>query len=258
MKILLIGCGKMGSAIMQGWIKAGVTPASITVVDPFYKGKIKSYKSIADLPKNYSPEFIILAVKPQNINEVVSELVKFDKALFISIIAGKTIGYFKKYLNSATIIRTMPNLPAVIGQGITAAVTSKKLSPKQKNDAAKLLKPCGKLIWLDDENLMDSVTAISGSGPAYVFLFADSLVKSAIELGLDEKTANNLVFETMKGSIALAENSKESLKQLKINVTSKGGTTEAALAVLENKNALSSLLLEATKKARKRAQQLAQ
>lgn len=257
MKILLIGCGKMGSGLLDGWQKSGIAAADITVVDPFYEGKITSYGFAEDINKNYTPDFVLLAVKPQNIDEIMPHLKRFSGAVFISIIAGKTIAYFRKQLPNAVIIRTMPNLPALIGKGITAAVAGQKLEAKVKSAVIKLLEPCGKLIWLDDENLINSVTAISGSGPAYVFLFAQSLIEAGQELGLDEATAKELVLETIKGSIALAETSGDNLVTLKENVTSKGGTTAAALEVLETGDALKKLIKTASKQAKLRAEELA-
>ncbi len=260
MKILLIGCGKMGSAMLNGWLKSGVKAGDIAVVDPFAKlgKKIAVYKSLAKLSKTYVPDVIILAVKPQNLNEVLPELARFNKALVVSIIAGKTIAYIEKHLKSSVIIRTMPNLPAVIGKGVIGAVANKVLSAKNKALVVKLLKPCGKLVWFKDEKLINTVTAISGSGPAYVFLFAQGLVEAGVALGLDEKTAKLLALETIKGSVLLAENASESLEQLKINVTSKGGTTEAALKVLEQKNALKTLIKQAATQAKQRALELSE
>ena len=246
----------MGSAILNGWLKSGFKANSITIVDPLYKGKIKSYKSVEDIPVTYSADYILLAVKPQDLNQVLTALERFTQGTFISIIAGKTISSIKKSIPQSIVIRAMPNLPALIGQGITAAVASKELTPKVRSQVDKLLKPCGKLIWLNDEALLNAVTAISGSGPAYIFLFGDSLIKAAKDLGLSEEIAKSLVFETIKGSVALAEASKDSLEQLKINVTSKGGTTAAALSILENNQVLKNLLKEAVKMAEKRAQEL--
>lgn len=256
MKILLIGCGKMGSAILGGWLSSGISLSQITIIDPVYKGEIEGYDTLADLPENYAPDYVLLAVKPQNLDEVAPQLARFSKATMISIVAGKKIAYFKKYLPNFVVIRTMPNLPALIGKGITAAVASEELGKEEKERVERLLKPCGKLVWLDNEELIDSVTAISGSGPAYVFLFADSMVEAAVELGLDAETAKALVFETIKGSIDLAEISGDNLATLKQNVTSKGGTTEAALAVLEDKDILRTLVKQAIKQAKKRALEL--
>ncbi len=255
MEILLIGCGKMGGALYDGWLKKDKN-AAVTIIDPFYKGQGRALAKISDLPKNYLPNFVVLAVKPQNIEETIPELAIFKDAVFISIIAGKDTRFFTQYLPQSLIIRTMPNLPASIGKGITAAVANKELSPAMKSQVEELLAPCGKLLWLNDENLIDAVTAVSGSGPAYIFLFADCIIKAAIELGLDAEVAKTLVFETLKGSVDLAEESGEDLLQLKANVTSKGGTTEAALNVLEKGDIFKKLINNAVKEAHLRAKQL--
>lgn len=256
MKILLIGCGKMGSAMMDGWLQSGIKASAITIVDPFYKGRAAAYKSTDELPKKYAPDVVILAIKPQSLDEALLDLARFKNALFISIVAGKTIASIQKHLGNVKVVRTMPNLPAVIGQGVIAAVSAKRLSADDKEAVGDILEPCGKLLWFKDEKLIDSVTAISGSGPAYVFLFAQSLVEAGIELGLDDVTAKILALETIKGSAMLAESSEYSLDGLKVNVTSKGGTTEAALKVLEKGNVLKKLIKDAAKQAKKRAGEL--
>lgn len=255
MKILLVGCGKMGGAMMAGWLKSGVSLDNITVVDPLYEGR-NAFKTLAELPAGFKTDFVVLAVKPQNIDDVAAELKKFSDSVFISIIAGKKIDYFKKYLPKSYFVRTMPNLPSLIGKGVTAAISSQPLSEQIQASVEQLLKPCGKLIWLKDENLMDAVTAISGSGPAYVFLFAQSLIEAATGLGLDEETAKSLVFGTIRGSIKLAEKSGDNLATLKQNVTSKGGTTEAALAILEENDKLKKLIISAANQAKQRSSEL--
>jgi pyrroline-5-carboxylate reductase len=248
MKILLVGCGKMGSAMMNGWKKAGIR--DIQIVDPALG------KDFSALPKNYQPDYVVLAVKPQSFAETLPEFKVFAKAAFISIAAGKTIKSIRKFLPKSLVVRTMPNLPAVVGQGITAAYTDAKLSNAIKADVEKILKANGKLVWVKKEADLDSVTAISGSGPAYVFLFANAMIEAAVDLGLSCDMAKELVLETIKGSIALAESAKEDLVTLKRNVTSKGGTTEAALKIFENKNILRVTVKKAAKAAKARAKQL--
>ena len=248
MKILLVGCGKMGSAMLTGWKKAGFK--DVQVVDPVIG------KDFSKLPKSYSPDYVLIAVKPQNINEVLPELANFKKAVFISIAAGKSIKTIGKLLGKVAVVRTMPNLPAVIGKGITAAFTSSKLTKAQVDGVEKLLKACGKVVWVKKESDLDAVTAISGSGPAYVFLFAQSMAEAGVKLGLSKDLAGQLAIETVLGSAELAAIAKEDLSQLKVNVTSKGGTTAAALSVLENKDVLKKLVLEAAKAAKTRAKEL--
>ena len=248
MKILLVGCGKMGSAMMNGWKKARIK--DIKIVDPALG------KDFSALPKNYHPDYVVIAVKPQSFSETLPSLKPFSKAIFISIAAGKTIKSIQKLLPKSAVVRTMPNLPAIIGQGITAAFTSAKLSANIKAGVEKILKANGKLVWVKKEADLDSVTAISGSGPAYLFLFADALAQAGVELGLSKDLSKELALQTIKGSVSLAELAKEDLLTLKQNVTSKGGTTEAALKVFEGKDALRKLVTKAAKAAQKRSKEL--
>jgi pyrroline-5-carboxylate reductase len=248
MKILLVGCGKMGSAMMNGWKKAGLK--DIKIVDPALG------KEFSALPKDYQPDYVVIAVKPQSFGDTLPALKEFSKAVSISIAAGKTIKSIQRFLPQSAVVRTMPNLPAIIGQGITAAFTSAKLSGATKADVEKILKANGKLAWVKKEADLDAVTAISGSGPAYVFLFADALVEAGVELGLSKELSKELALQTIKGSVELAEAAKEDLLTLKQNVTSKGGTTEAALKVFESKDVLRALVKKAAKAAQKRAKEL--
>lgn len=255
--LLLIGAGKMGSALMRSWLTAGMPKKTLTAVDTASSVKDVLH-SLDDVKK--TPDCIVIAVKPQSLNTLLPEVrAKFgDKPLYISIAAGKPVAYFQQHLgNKAAIVRTMPNTPAIIGKGITALYANKKTSVAQKKVAASLLQAAGKIVWLKKEPLMDAVTAISGSGPAYVFLFLESMIAAAKLQGLPENTARQLVVETLIGSVALAGASKESLSRLRENVTSKGGTTEAALSILMKDDSFQSLLAKAVDAAVKRAKELA-
>ena len=251
MSILLIGAGKMGTAILNGWIKSGIKKSDIQIVDPAIG------KNFADLPVDYKPKTILVAVKPQIIKDILPELKKFDGANIISILAGTKLATFKKVLKKSLIIRTMPNLPAIIGEGVIAAIASRKIKLKEAMEIVKLLDPCGQVHWVKSEDLIDSFTAISGSGPAYVFLFADALAQSAEKLGIDKKISRQIALQTIKGSVLMAAESDHSLTELKQAVTSKGGTTEAALKKLEKGGAMKKLVNSATKAAKTRAKQLA-
>jgi pyrroline-5-carboxylate reductase len=247
------GMGKMGSALSHAWQKAGMPKKSITINDVHGTGA-KSLDKIHDVP-----QCVILAVKPQSMNDILPELAeKFgNKPLYISIAAGKTTAYLKKHLGDVAIVRAMPNTPALIGAGVSALYANKKVTGKQKKTAEKLLQAAGKTVWVSDESHMDAVTAISGSGPAYVFLFLQSLIEAGVSHGLPEKISRQLAIETLIGSSKLAASTKESLTKLRENVTSKGGTTEAALAVLMKNSNLQSLLTEAVAKAVSRSKELA-
>lgn len=258
MQILLVGCGKMGSAILNGWLKnakeIGIKNTSINVIDPKAKpiNGVKFYKDISALPKNYNPDFVFLAIKPQEINEVIRKLAIFSKACFVSILAGTKIEKIKNG-NKISVVRAMPNLPATIGQGITALFSSDKIN---KSSVEKLFTAIGQVLWLKKEEQLDAVTAISGSGPAYVFSFMQELIAVARKLGLEEKAAKQLVLTTFAGSIELAKQSKDALPQLIKNVASKGGTTEAALGIFNYNNMLSEIISMAVQKAHSRAKEL--
>lgn len=261
-KILLLGAGKMGSALLARW-QAAASPGRIDIHVVELAGVTASgqhtFKSLNDIPQHYMPDCIVLAVKPQSMDALLPSLAKKfgDKPLYLSIAAGKTIAYFEKYLGNAPIVRAMPNTPALIGKGISALIANTEVSPSQKALAESLLAAAGEVVWLDDESQMDAVTAISGSGPAYVFLFLEALVAAAKAQGLPEAVAKKLALHTVRGSAALALASEEPFAQLRNNVTSPGGTTEAALQVLLQKERLESLIDEAVAAAVRRAKELA-
>ena len=246
MKILLVGCGKMGSAMLSGWKKSGIS--GVEVIDPALG------KDVGDLPKNFKPDYIVIAIKPQEMTNVLPSLKRFEGKI-ISIAAGKKIQFIAKLMGQRIIIRAMPNLPAVLGQGVTGAFCNKKLNAQQLEDASKILSAFGELVWLKKEAEIDAVTAISGSGPAYVFLFAEGMMEAAINMGFTKAAAKKLVFATLKGSINLAEKSGIELGELIKNVASKGGTTEAALEVFKAKN-FKKIIADAAGAAKKRSIQL--
>lgn len=246
MKILLIGCGKMGSAMLNGWKKSGIT--GVEVIDPALG------KEVGDLPKNFSPDYIVVAVKPQEMGNVLPTIAKFSGKV-ISIAAGKKIKFIMSHMGKRTIIRAMPNLPAVLGQGVTGAFSNKQLTTLERRDITKILSAFGELVWVKKESEIDMVTAISGSGPAYVFLFAQGLIEAAENMGFNSNQAEMLVFGTLKGSLNLAEKSGMDLDELIKSVASKGGTTEAALKVFKAKN-FKKIIGQAASAARKRSMQL--
>lgn len=263
--ILLIGAGKMGSALIASWDRGGWPLGSINVVENndvqvkalAAKGVlcVSSLDAIAQ-----EPDCVLLAVKPQSMDEILPGLAKrFGTApLYLSIAAGKTISYFERHLSeNAAVIRAMPNTPALIGEGITALVANGSTSNTQNELAEALLAGAGQTVWLESEAQMDAVTALSGSGPAYVFLFMDALIAAGVNLGLSKETATQLAVQTVKGSAKLAQKSDDSLEQLRKNVTSPGGTTEAALRVLMKDDALVKLVKDAATAAVKRAKELA-
>ncbi len=269
--VLLVGCGKMGGALLSGWIEAGRAPASITVVEPeassFAKATaalppgIAHAKSPHELSGAYKPDIVVLAVKPQAMDEVAPNFRRFaqDGAAVLSIAAGRTIDYFQDALGKrSAIVRAMPNTASAIGRGITAAIANAYVSAPQHALCQELLMAVGEVVWVTDEEQMDAVTAVSGSGPAYVFLLTECMAKAGVEAGLPPKLAAQLARATVAGAGALLVVSPEEPGKLRENVTSPGGTTEAALKVLMAPDALPALMNKAIAAAAKRSHELAQ
>ncbi|MEQ1789620.1 MAG: pyrroline-5-carboxylate reductase, partial [Rickettsiales bacterium] len=254
-----------GGAMLSSWQKNSshtisdfyVIDLNHSVGDKFSKGSF--FQTLEELPNNVKPDVIIFAAKPQQLVNILPEYKKRFGAepIYISVAAGKTIEFFSQHLGAeAKIIRAMPNTPAFVEKAITALCANSKTSDAQKATATALMEAFGKVVWVDEHN-MDAVTAISGSGPAYVLLFLESLTKAGINAGLDADIAKTLALEMVHGSIHLAAKSPESFEKLRQNVTSKGGTTEAALDVLMYQNGLENLVEKAVQAAVKRAATLA-
>lgn len=191
------------------------------------------YKSFKDIPAGFKPDAVVFAVKPQALPDVIGDYRAFD-ALIVSIAAGKPISFFEKRLDAnARIVRSMPNTPASVGKGITVACANKNVGAREKEMAAALLGAVGDVLWVEKEELLNPVTALSGSGPAYVFLLIETLAKAGVHIGLDPALAEKLARRTVIGSAALAEESADvPASKLRENVTSPGGTTQAALEIL--------------------------
>lgn len=260
--ILLIGAGKMGGALLASWIRAGVPAANITVVDPHAKEQPQGVNVVSALAHVTSKhDCVLLAVKPQTMDALMREVAEKyagnTRTMFLSVAAGKTLAYFNRLLPGASIVRAMPNTPALIGKGVSALVANNNATEAHKQLAEKLLATAGETVWLQNEGQMDAVTALSGSGPAYMFLFLDMLVDAAKAQGLPEEISKKLALQTMLGSAELAQQSPETLSQLRKNVTSPGGTTEAALGVFMKNDALKSLVHKAVWQAVKRSKELA-
>lgn len=243
LNLALVGCGKMGSALLNGWIK-GKIEADFTVINPsplsfslprsvYYASSVQS--AAARLAK---ADMIVLAVKPQIMAGICADLKPLvpETALILSIAAGKTIQSFEQVFGPAQpVIRVMPNTPAAIGKGASVAVANKNTSPDDKARTTRLLECAGTLDWLEDESLLDAVTALSGSGPAYLFYLIEVLSEAGIRNGLPPDLSVKLARQTVIGAAALAEENPETdAATLRQNVTSPGGTTEAALKVLMN------------------------
>jgi pyrroline-5-carboxylate reductase len=260
--LLLVGGGRMGAAMLAGWREQGCS--ATVVVDPapgaasLAGAGVTVVASVADIPAGFVPEAVVLAVKPQMAAEILPAYARFaGHAVFISIMAGKTIHAVSAMLGvKAAIVRAMPNTPAAVRQGITVAVSSAHVSTRQKELAQDLLAATGACAWVGDEKLLDPVTAISGGGPAYVFLVAELLEQAGLDQGLPPGLARQLARQTVVGSAALLAASDEDAANLRIAVTSPKGTTERALAVLRADDAWPKIFRDAIQAATDRSREL--
>ena len=240
MKILFLGGGNMANALIGGILKQGFAPGDIDVIDPGAEPRAKLTAAYAvnchESAKSVASGFdiVVLAVKPQQMKAAVAPLAgKLGSALVISIAAGLDMAALSRWLGGhRQIVRCMPNTPALIGAGITGLCALPEVSADQRASADRVLKAVGTTVWIDDEAKIDGVTAISGSGPAYVFLFIEALQQAAAELGFTPEQGRQLAIETVQGAAALAAQSDEPAATLRERVTSKGGTTAAALQVM--------------------------
>ncbi len=262
--VVLVGAGKMGAALLEGWIGLGVDPARIVVLEPQPTASIEAL-SARGLRMNpdvafVRPDAIVVAVKPQVAPEVMPNVASLvsPSTIMVSIMAGRTIAFLAGALpRGAAVVRAMPNTPAAIGRGITVAVPNSHVDPAQRQLADALLRATGAVEWVDDEGLMDAVTAVSGSGPAYVFLLAESLARAGEKAGLPPGLAARLARATVTGSGELLHRSSAEPAILRQNVTSPGGTTAAALAVLMAPDGLDPLMERAIAAATRRGRELA-
>ncbi len=260
--LLLVGAGKMGGALLEGWLRQGLDPAHVFVRDPAPPPEVavliaRHGIEIAKLPAK--PSTIVIAVKPQLVDETLATLAPHigKGTVILSIAAGRTLASLAKPLPKGTaIVRAMPNTAAAIGHSMTVACANDAVSRDQALECSALLEAVGQVMWIDDESLMDAVTAVSGSGPAYVFLLAECLAEAGREAGLDAELANELARATVSGAGALLGHSDLSAAKLRENVTSPKGTTAAALEALMGKGGFKELLTRAVAAAAKRSREL--
>lgn len=265
--VLLAGAGKMGAAMLSGWLSQGLKPKDIIIQEPHLAGEAaalaerhgiaaRAIVEMCDPP----PAVIIAAVKPQVMDQAFPPLAKLagPETVVLSIAAGRSIASFEKHLPAGrAVVRAMPNTPAAIGRGITGAVANAHVSSSQKAACDALLKAVGDVVWVEDESLIDAVTAVSGSGPAYIFLLAECLAEAGRKAGLGAETAMRLARATVSGAGELLRQSPLDIATLRTNVTSPGGTTAAALNVLmRDTGGLQELMTEAVLAAQKRGQEL--
>ena len=258
--LVLVGCGKMGSAMLEGWLTNGVQPSDVWILEPYPSDRLKALAAQglhlnAGLPE--APALCMLAVKPQYMKEALPQLKGMGPTVFLSIAAGITLETLAQELGDGPIIRAMPNTPAAIGRGITALVGNGAATADHMQLAEGLLQAIGETIRLDSEAQMDAVTALSGSGPAYVFHMIEAMTAAGMAEGLPEAMATKLATATVAGAGMLAAESDESAAQLRINVTSPAGTTEAGLKVLmDAKHGLPPLMRQTLKAAADRSRAL--
>lgn len=263
--LLLVGCGKMGSALLQGWLNAGLDATQFYVQEPNPDAALADFGVHLNVDtgalQEAAPSVIILAIKPQLAVDVLPSiaLLAAPETLVVSLMAGVSINTMSDLLGGeAAFVRTMPNTPAAMGDGMTALYASSGTQDAQKETAQALLAAVGQTVWLDNEKSIDAVTAISGSGPAYVFHMVEALAAAAVNLGLPQDMAAQLAAQTVIGSAAMLRDDGADPRQLRVNVTSPGGTTEAALDVLMgDTGGLVDLMRRATQAAAARAGELA-
>jgi pyrroline-5-carboxylate reductase len=265
--LLLVGAGKMGGAMLDRWLARGLDAAAVTILDPYLEGErwselakagVATARSVAEAGDR-AYQVIVLAVKPQSMAESLSQVSPFAKAgtVVVSIAAGVRLATLEAaFSKNQPIVRAMPNTPAQVGMSMTVAVPNANVTRTEHDVVEELLSAIGKLAWVDDEALIDAVTAVSGSGPAYVFLLAECLADAAREAGLPDELAGLLARQTVAGAGALLAASTLSPEVLRKNVTSPGGTTAAALSVLMAEDGLKPLLIRAVAAAKKRSIEL--
>ncbi|HUU66079.1 MAG TPA: pyrroline-5-carboxylate reductase [Methyloceanibacter sp.] len=263
--LLLVGAGKMGGALLEGWLQQGLDPATVFIQDPALSETMAAFAARHGIEASDAPELpappavILIAVKPDVAEKLLPEVEPMvgEDTVVLSIAAGRTLQSLSRHLpETAAVVRAMPNTPASVGHGITVAIANPNVTPEQKRECDALMSAVGEVIWVEDEALLDPVTAVSGSGPAYVFLLAECLEQAGITAGLPHDLAERLARATVAGAGELLRRSELEPAQLRKNVTSPKGTTAAALDVLMREDALKDLLIQAVAAATKRSREL--
>ncbi|MGI2031603.1 pyrroline-5-carboxylate reductase [Rhizobium panacihumi] len=262
--IVLVGAGNMGGAMLSGWLDSGRDGSSTTVLDPSPSDAIKAKlaekgaSSYPSAPEGMIAGILFLAVKPQMMDSVLPSVARLvgPNTVVVSVAAGTTLAALSKHLGDAAMVRAMPNTPAMIGRGITGAYGNDRVTDDQRRQVTELLAVSGPVEWVSSEADIDAVTAVSGSGPAYVFYLVECMAEAGRKLGLPADLAMRLARETVSGAGELMRRSSDDAAQLRKNVTSPGGTTAAALSVLMAQEGMQPLFDDALAAARKRAQEL--
>jgi pyrroline-5-carboxylate reductase len=262
--ILLVGAGKMGTAMLEGWLRLGIPAGKLVVIEPNASAQLSALaaQGLTLNPEKSADEIAaaVVAVKPQIAPEVMPRIAQLlsERSVAVSIMAGRTLRFLAESLPRVALVRAMPNTPAAIGRGITVAVPNARVSVAQRALVHALLSALGAIEWITDEGLMDAVTALSGSGPAYVFLLAECMARAGAMAGLPPSLSQTLARATVAGAGELLGRSAVDPASLRENVTSPGGTTAAALEVLMRERGLQPLLTEAIAAATRRSRQLAE
>ncbi|MBL1404689.1 MAG: pyrroline-5-carboxylate reductase [Rhizobiales bacterium] len=262
--ICLIGAGNMGGAMLAGWLESGISTERINVVDPvpsekmvaiFAETGVDHFTSATDAPIS---DVLIVAVKPQIIQKVLPSLTNMigENTVVVSVAAGTTISTIGKHAGDVAIVRAMPNTPSLMRRGMTGCFANGRTVASQVEQVTHLLSAIGKVVWVENESQIDAVTAVSGSGPAYVFHLAECMAKAGVEAGLPEAVAEMLARETIAGAGEMLSQLEDSSAQLRKNVTSPNGTTAAALDVFMNEQKMQSLVSQAIMAAKKRSEEL--
>ncbi|WP_454850138.1 pyrroline-5-carboxylate reductase [Rhizobium binxianense] len=263
--LILVGAGNMGGAMLSGWLRNGVPGSAVVVVDPGPSPAMLSIigeagaSHVTAVPQGLKAGVLFLAVKPQVMESAMPSVkgIVGPETVVVSIAAGKTLTFLEKHLGEAAMVRAMPNTPAMVGRGVTGAFANARVSDEQRARVDSLLRVSGPVEWVPTEADIDAVTALSGSGPAYVFYLVECMAEAGRKLGLPADLAMRLARETVAGAGELLHQSPDDAARLRQNVTSPGGTTAAALAVLMAEGGMQPLFDEAIAAARKRAEELA-
>lgn len=262
--VVLVGAGNMGGAMLKGWVDNGMQPDNITVLDPSISEPVKNTLVKSNIrhvetPQGVAaPDVLILAIKPQMMEKVLPTLgmLVSEKTVVVSVAAGTKLSTISDALGEVAAVRVMPNTPALVLRGMSVGCANAVTSDKQRSHVDALMNAIGKMEWVEDEKLIDAVTAVSGSGPAYVFHLAECMAEAGVKAGLPNKLAMTLAIETISGAGELLRLSDDTPATLRKNVTSPNGTTAAALDVLMGKNTMQELFAKAIMAAKKRSEEL--
>ena len=265
--LLLVGCGKMGSALLTGWLQGGLARDSVTIIEPFEGQRealaadgLHAVATPAEVAADFAPKLVVMAVKPQQMDAVLADCKPLlrPESLVLSIAAGCTLARFEAGLGAETaVVRSMPNTPAAVGRGISVLVANKHVDAAGRAICEALMQAAGEVAWVEDEALIDPVTAVSGGGPAYVFLLIETLAEAGVAAGLSPELAARLARVTVAGAGELVHQASESPSTLRENVTSPGGTTLEALKILMAEDGLQPLMTRAIAAASRRSRELA-